>query len=68
MDDDIYVLATLLYSSTVKTSFGFMGFMITKGIWFKLSVYYCFDIPKKLTITDAETTYSWELEKCEAKI
>ncbi|CAD8126367.1 unnamed protein product [Paramecium sonneborni] len=67
MDHDKYFFATLLHSSIIKTQFGYLGFMITEGLWIKLSVYYCFEIPKKITITEAETFYFLDLEKCQAK-
>lgn len=37
--------------------------MITEGLWFKLRVYYCFVIPKKVTIPEPDIYTFNSLEK-----
>ncbi|CAD8119144.1 unnamed protein product [Paramecium sonneborni] len=68
MDRDKYFFTSLVYSNIIKTDFGYVGFMITEGLWFKLRVYYCFVIPKKVSITEPEIFTFDELEQGLAKI
>ncbi|CAK92220.1 unnamed protein product (macronuclear) [Paramecium tetraurelia] len=68
MDNDKPYLTSLVHSSILKTNFGFCGFMITEGLWFKLRVYYCFVIPLKVCIPDPDEHTFNKLEEAQAKI
>ncbi|CAD8162490.1 unnamed protein product [Paramecium pentaurelia] len=68
MDKDKYFFTSLVESSIIKTDFGYYGFMITKGLWYKLRVYFCFVIPKKVVIAEPDIYTFDNLEQAQKKI